>query len=59
MATNRLWKFLTTPVGDLVSLDTIDKGKEIISATPGLARSLKTEGEQIQDIHLLAITDSY
>ena len=47
---SRLWKFLTTDIGDLVSLDTVDSGKDAADAVLGLAAVLQTEGPNVQQL---------
>ncbi|WP_017297899.1 NACHT domain-containing protein [Nodosilinea nodulosa] len=49
MAT-RLWNFLTTDVGDLVSLKTIDSAADAADAVLGLAEVLAEEGPNVQKL---------
>ncbi|MBE9113687.1 hypothetical protein IQ273_30395, partial [Nodosilinea sp. LEGE 07298] len=58
MAT-RLWNFLTTDIGDLVSLKTIDGAADAAAAVLGLAEVLATEGPNVQKLApLVAQLDS-
>ncbi|MGF1461248.1 MAG: pentapeptide repeat-containing protein, partial [Leptolyngbyaceae cyanobacterium] len=47
---SRLWKFLTTDIQDLVSLDTVDSGKDAAAAVLGLAEVLQTEGPNVRQL---------
>ncbi|MEO0827007.1 MAG: pentapeptide repeat-containing protein [Cyanobacteria bacterium J06642_9] len=47
---NRLWKFLTTDIRELVSLDTVDGGKDTVEAVLGLAEALEESGPKVQQL---------
>ncbi|NEQ46220.1 MAG: NACHT domain-containing protein [Leptolyngbya sp. SIOISBB] len=47
---SRLWKFLTTDIGELVSLDTVASSKDAAEAVLGLAEVLQTEGPNVQQL---------
>lgn len=49
MAT-RLWDFLSTDIGDLVSLDTADRAADAADAVLGLAAVLAEEGPNVQQL---------
>ncbi len=47
---NRLWKFLTTDISELVSLDTVDSTQDAAEAVLGLADVLAQEGPNTQKL---------
>ncbi|MEM6716880.1 MAG: low-complexity protein, partial [Cyanobacteria bacterium P01_C01_bin.147] len=47
---SRLWKFLTTDIRELASLDTVDSSKDAAEAVLGLAEILQTEGPNVQQL---------
>ncbi|MEM6426838.1 MAG: pentapeptide repeat-containing protein [Cyanobacteria bacterium P01_D01_bin.128] len=48
MAKNRLWKFLTKAVNELVSFEAVEGSKDTVEAVLGLAGALEESGTQIQ-----------
>lgn len=47
---SRLWTFLNTDIRELVSLDTVDSGKDAADAVLGLAEALQAEGPNVQQL---------
>ena len=47
---SRLWQFLTTDIRDLVSLETVDSGKDATEAVLGLAEALQSEGPDVRQL---------
>jgi len=47
---SRLWQFLTTDIRDLVSLETVDSGKDATEAVLGLAEALQSEGLDVRQL---------
>ncbi|HEY9877701.1 MAG TPA: pentapeptide repeat-containing protein [Leptolyngbyaceae cyanobacterium] len=45
-----LWKFLTTDIKDLVTLDTANSAADAVDAVMGLATTLKEEGPKVQQL---------